>query len=156
MCLYYDKKKSRQWAFWKRIFGPKTVTCYKALDVTHRFVNGKQSDELIVITPFRSMEVEGGWIQSGRELGPQLSDREKKTNKIHYGIHVILNEKRAEEYTGTYTFIVKCTARVRDFVARDGIYDEAVFSKIHIPQSEIDRILAYYEENKDRDKRYDW
>lgn len=142
MCLLYDKVSTEK--FWKTK-SRKNKSFFWAWKNVGIYENE-------VCSPAMDIEIKPGWFISDRVKQKPLEDMCDTSYSIYRGIHVyvdtgILGQWDFEE--DSYRIKVKCYKK--DFVASSTIFrndskwkiwgGEAVFMKIFIPKSEIDRIL---------------
>ena len=139
MCLYYSAKET---AKLKRKKG--SIICKKAYIASDgKLLSPLMGNCMWALPPFQKGAVvkKAGVIQSTRKSS-KLTEQERKTKEINYGIHVYL--KNEYVVPGEVCVPVKCN--IKDLVgagAKDGEYGwEAVFTKVSISKKDFEKAIG--------------
>lgn len=130
MCLNFSHSLTEQYKRKNR--NRKWITVYKAVRI---------DEQGSLKTSIQNESIQNGWYESNRNQ-VDLEMYEKSTGTINYGIHVLLNKRVASKYYNNGLILLKCKAKISDFVAIEDpnanmSCREAVFMKIWIPAEEI-------------------
>ena len=136
MCLQINIKKTAELK--KLLAGKKYISVYKYCDISRR------GNGIILSTIFyhrwqvgenvssRIAEIGGG----DEEKAANFTSTEKGINEVNHGFHVYLNRDGygCSEY-------IRLIAKAKNFVAA-GCDNDAVFTKLTLPQSEYNKIFG--------------
>ena len=117
MCLYIDDRRTRELK--QKFKSNKSITCYKVLNTN-------------CTSNIFGCKYHTGWNYSSRGWQHiELTEEEKESQRINYGIHVFVSQQSAERYRAYYEIIVPVTCYKNDLVS-GGKCGHAVFTKVFL------------------------
>lgn len=137
MCAFVDIKAQQK--FLSKHKNHKTVTVYKVLCRKQNMLN---TDYYTLVSPYIN---ENKYFIGINKSNSRAKLQTQKNREINKGIHTFIHKCDADSLAirNNYKnwFVVKVKAEMKDLICV-GVYDEAVFKKITLPESEVKRVMS--------------
>ena len=129
MCLSYDERATTN--FWNRKSrkGKSWAWFYKVVYATRQEVS----------SPCRGDKIKPGYFISSRR-STQISTDDIYSG-ITYGIHVFATSKAAGAWKNKAENVIRVKGYKKAFVATNSSSQQAVFMRVFVPKSEIERVM---------------